>query len=181
MSDRFFLGEAATQRKAYPESGEKLRRSANDSDLLGGSRLADDFAPLHVNRQARKGRDVTAPFVVVGQRGAVIFDAGFRIGVEDRNKPIGLRKRKRTEQNGIDHRKDREVRPETDCDRGERGDRKRRRFAELAKGEAKIVHEQNYSARKAVTCSEADIGVYSLVIDTVLELPLVFGAVEMAF
>src|SRR5207245_8940174 len=66
-----------------------------------------------------------------------------RIGVEDRNKPIGLRKRKRTEQNGIDHRKDREVRSQTDRDRGERGDRKRRCFAELAKGEAKIVHEQD--------------------------------------
>src|SRR5213078_2601769 len=95
-------------------------------------------------------------------------DSGFWISVEDRYQPIGLRKRKRTDQNGIDHRKNREVRSQTDRDRGERGDRKRRCFAELAKGEAKIVHERNYSARKAVTCSEADIGVYSLVIDTVL-------------
>ena len=131
--------------------------------------------------KAREGRDVAAPLVVVGQRGAVILDAGFRIGVEDRDQPIGLRKRKRTEQDGIDHRENREVRSQADRDRGQRGDRERRSFAQLAKGEAKIVHEQTYSARKAATCSNADIAVYSLVIDAVLELTFVLGAVEMAF
>jgi len=73
--------------------------------------------------------------------------------------------------------KNREVRSQADRDRGKRGDRERRRFAELAKGEAKIVvHEQSYSARKAATCSNADIAVY--VIDPALELTLVLGAVE---
>jgi hypothetical protein len=50
----------------------------------------------------------------------------------------------------------------------------------LAKGEAKIVHQQTYSARKAATCSNADIAVYSLVIDAELELTFVLSAVEMA-
>ena len=67
--------------------------------------------------------------------------------------------------------------PRQIADRGKRGARERRRFVELAKGEAKIVgHEQTHSARKAVTCSNADIAVY--VIDPVLELTLVLGAVE---
>src|SRR5205814_5478761 len=52
LSDRFFLGEAATQRKAYAESGKKLRRSANDSHLLGRTGFADDFTALHPNGQA---------------------------------------------------------------------------------------------------------------------------------
>ena len=77
--------------------------------------------------------------------------------------------------------KNREIRSHADRDRGERGDRERRCFAELAKGEAKIAHEQTNSARKAVTYSNADIAVYSLVIDAVLELPLVFCGIEMAF
>ena len=110
-----------------------------------------------------------------------MLDPGFRIGVEDRDQPIGLRKRKRTEQNGIDHRENREVRSETDRNRGQRRNRERRSFAKLTKGEAKIVHEQTYSARKAVTCSNADIAGYSLVIDSELELTFVLSAVEMAF
>ena len=92
-----------------------------------------------------------------------------------------MRERKRTEKDGIDDRENREVRSETDRDRGERGKREGRSFAKLAKCVAEIVHEQNYSARKPVTCSKADIGVHSLVTDTGLELPLVFRAVEMAF
>ena len=91
-----------------------------------------------------------------------------------------MRKRQRTEQDGIDHRENREVRSEADRDRGKRGDRERRSFAELAKGEAKIVHEQTNSAHKAVACSNADIAVYSLVIDSELELTFGPSAVEMA-
>ena len=68
------------------------------------------------------------------------LDAGFRISVEDRDEPLGLWKRKRPEQDGIDHREDGEVRPETDRDRGERGQGERRRLAQLAKGVAKVVH-----------------------------------------
>ena len=41
---------------------------------------------------------MTAAFVVVGQRGAVALDAGFRIGVEDCHEPVGLGKWQRTEQ-----------------------------------------------------------------------------------
>ena len=103
--------------------------------------------------KAREGRDVAAPFVVIRHRRAVILDAGFRIGVVDRDQPIGLRKRERPEKDGIDHREDGEVRPETDRDRGHRRDRERRSFAELAKSKAEVVHEQTYSARKAATGS----------------------------
>ena len=88
----------------------------------------------------------------------------------------------RMEEDRIYDPKNREVRSQADRDRGKRGDRERRRFVELAKGEAKIVvHEQTYSARKAATCSNADIAAYSLVIDAALELPLVFCGIEMAF
>jgi len=76
--------------------------------------------------------------------------------------------------------KNREVRSQADRDRGKRGDREPRCFVELAKGEA-IVHKQTDCARKAATCSNADIAVNSLVIDAVLELPLVFCGIEMAF
>jgi len=90
-----------------------------------------------------------------------------------------LRKRKRTEEDRIYDPKNREVRSQADRDRGKRGDRERRRFVELAKGEAKIVHEQTHSARKAVTYSNADIAVYALVIDAEHELTFVLSAVEM--
>src|ERR1044071_7954321 len=63
LIDRFFFSEAATHRQAYPESREELRGSANDSDLLGRPRFADDFAPFHPNRQTRESRDVAAPLV----------------------------------------------------------------------------------------------------------------------
>ena len=87
----------------------------------------------------------------------------------------------RMEEDRIYDPKNREVRSQADRDRGKGGDREGRRFVELAKGEAKIVHEQTYSARKAVTWLNADIAFYSLVIDAVLELPLVFCGIEMAF
>ncbi len=91
--------------------------------------------------KAREGRDVTSPLVVIGQRRAIVLDSGFRIGVEDCYEPIGLRKRKRTQQNGINHREDGEVRSETDRDRGEHGYCERRSLAQLAKSEGEIVHE----------------------------------------
>src|SRR3954470_23261945 len=50
LSDRFFLGEAATHRQAYAESRKKLGRSANHSDLFGRTGFTDDFAALHPNR-----------------------------------------------------------------------------------------------------------------------------------
>ena len=92
-----------------------------------------------------------------------------------------MRKWKRTEEDGIYHPKNREVRSQADRDRRKRGDRERRCFVELAKGEAKIVHAQTYSARKAGTCSNTDIAVYALFVDSALELTFVLGAIEMAF
>src|SRR3954462_6916055 len=49
LIDRLFLGEAATQREAHTESVKKLGRGANDSDLLGRTGFADDFAAFHPN------------------------------------------------------------------------------------------------------------------------------------
>src|SRR5947208_4351380 len=178
---RFRFGKAATHRKIDAECRKKIRRDAHDFCLLGRTGFADDFAEVTKDGKARERRNVAPSLVVIGNRRAVILDAGFRIGVENRDEPIGLRKRKRTEEDRIYDPKNREVRAKADRDRGKRGDRERRCFAELAKGEAKIVHEQTYAARKAATCSNADIAVYSLVIDAVIELPLVFCGIEMAF
>ena len=141
---RFRFGEGATHREINAQRREKFRRDAHDLDLLGGTGIAQDFGALAIEGKARERRDVAAPLVVIGDRRAVILDSGFRIGVEDRDQPIGLRKRKRTEQNGIDDRENREVRAETDRDRGQRGQREGRSFAKLAKGVAEIVH-QNFS------------------------------------
>ena len=139
-SDRLRLVEAAPHHRAGAKRREKVRRDAHDLFLLGRAGLADDFGAVPKDGKAREGRDVAAPFVVIRQRGAVALDPGFRIGVEDRDQPIGLRKRKRTEQNGIDHREDREVRSQADRNRGQRRNRERRSVAQLTKGEAKIVH-----------------------------------------
>ena len=111
------------------------------------------FAAVAIDGKARERRDVAAPLVVIGDRRAVVLDAGFRIGVEDRDQPIGFRKRQRTEQDGIDDREDGEVRAETDRDRGERGQREGRSFAELAKGVAKIVHWNSMRADSAISRS----------------------------
>src|SRR6266446_2903273 len=123
---RFFIGEVAADRRAYPKGREKFRRDANDFLLLHGARITDGFGSLHIHGKAREGRDVAATLVVIGYRRAIILDSGFWISVEDRDQPIGLRKRKRTEQNGIDHREDGQVRAEANRDRGERGQGKRR-------------------------------------------------------
>src|SRR6266446_8157876 len=112
LRGRFFLGEVATDRGAYTKGREKFRRDAHDFLLLHGARIADGFGSLHIHGKAREGRDVAAPLVVIGDRRAVILDAGFWIGVENRDQPIGLRKWKRTEQNRIYHCENREVRSE---------------------------------------------------------------------
>src|SRR5947207_5246751 len=140
MRVRFFIGEVATDRGAYPKGREKFRRDAYDFLLLHGAWIADGFGSLHIHGKAREGRNVAAPLVVIGQRRAVILDSGFRIGIEDRDQPIGLRKWKRTKQNGIDDREDGEVRTKTDRDRGKRSDREGRRFAKLAESVLQIVH-----------------------------------------
>src|SRR5205814_178730 len=120
---RFFIGEVAADREAYPKRREKFRRDADDFLLLHGARITDGFGSLHIHGKAREGRNVAAAFVVVGNRRAVIFHAGFWIGVEDRDQSIGLRKGKRAQQDGINHRENRQVRTETNRDRGKRGDR----------------------------------------------------------
>src|SRR5205814_8197996 len=101
---RFFIGEVATDREAYTKGREKFRRDAHDFLLLHGARITDGFGSLHLHGNAREGRDVAAPLVVVCDRRAVILDSGFRIGVENRDEPIGLREWKRTKENGINHR-----------------------------------------------------------------------------
>src|SRR5437016_7949817 len=178
---RFLFCKGATHREINAECREKIRRDAHDFCLLNRTGFADDFAEVTKDGKTREGRNVAPSLVVIGNRRAVILDAGFRIGVENRDQPIGLRKRKRTEEDRIYDPKNREVRSQADRDRGERGDRERRCSTELAKGEAKIVHEQTNSAHKVVTYSNADIAVYSLVIDSELELTFVLSAVEVAF
>src|SRR5436190_9017446 len=140
LRGRFFLGEVATDRGAYTKGREKFRRDAHDFLLLHGARITDGFGSLHIHGKAREGRDVAATLIVIGYRRTIILDSGFRIGVEDRDQPIGLRKRKRTKENGINHRKNREDRSQTDRNGSERRDGERRRFAELTKGKTQIVH-----------------------------------------
>src|SRR5216110_2879732 len=91
---RFFIGEVAADRWAYTKSREKFRRDAHDFLLLHGARITDGFGSLHINGKALEGWNVAAPLVVVGQGRTVIFDAGFWIGIEDRDQSIGLRKGK---------------------------------------------------------------------------------------
>src|SRR5207248_7796575 len=99
LRGRFFLGEVATDRGSYTKGGEKFRRDAHDFLLLHGARITDGFGSLHIHGKAREGRDVAAPLVVIGDRRTVVLDSGFRIRVVNRDQPIGLRKRKRPEQN----------------------------------------------------------------------------------
>src|SRR6266446_521701 len=136
----FLFTEGATHREIDAEGREKIRRDAHDFCLLSRTGFADDFAEVTKDGNARERRNVAAPLVVIGYRRAGILESSVRIGVEDRHQPIGLRKGKRTEQNGIDHREDREVRAETNRDRGERRDREGWSFAKLAKSELEIVH-----------------------------------------
>src|SRR6266478_3256684 len=107
---RFFIGEVAADRGTYPKGREKFRRDAHDFLLLHGAWITDGFGSFHIKGKAREGGDVAAPLVVIGDRRAVILDSSLRISVEDRYQPIGLRKWKRTEQDRIDHRENREVR-----------------------------------------------------------------------
>ena len=146
-SDRLRLVEAAPHHRTGAERREKVRRDAHDLFLLSRAGLADDLGAVPKDRKAREARDIAAPFVVVRQRGAVALDPGSRIGVEDRDQPIGLRKRKRTEQNGIYHRENREVRSQADRNRRQRRNRERRSAAQLTKGEAKIVHATHSTLR----------------------------------
>src|SRR6266403_5056587 len=132
LRGRFFLGEVATDRGAYAKGREKFRRDTHDFLLLHGARITDGFGSLHIHGKARESRNVAASLVVIGYRRAIILDSGFRIGIEDRDQPIGLRKWKRTEQDGIDHRENRQVGSEANCHGGNRCDREGRSFAELA-------------------------------------------------
>src|SRR6267378_2121005 len=118
LRGRFFLGEVAADRGTYPKGREKFRRDAHDFLLLHGAWIADGFGSLHIHGKAREGRNVAAPLIVIGYRRTVILDTGFRIGVEDRDQPIGLQERKRAEQDGINHRENREVCSQADRDRG---------------------------------------------------------------
>src|SRR5438128_370159 len=147
LRGRFFLGEVATDRGAYTKGREKFRRDTHDFLLLHGARITDGFGSLHIHGKARERRNVAAAFVVIGYRRAVILDSGFRIGVEDRDQPIGLREWKWPQQNGINHREDREVRPETDRDRGKTRDRENRGLAKLAQGELQIGHVTRSATR----------------------------------
>ena len=112
-----------------------------------------DFGAVEKDGKAREGRDVAAPLVVIGDRRAVVLDPGFRIGVEDRDQPVGLRKRKRPEQNGIDHREDREVRSEADRDRGQRRQRESRSLPEATNSVAHVIHHAVHSRTSFISHS----------------------------
>src|SRR5438132_158499 len=139
LRGRFFVGEVATERGPYTKGREKFRRDAHDFLLLHGARVTDGFGSLHIHGKAREGRDVAAALVVVGDRRTVVLDTGFRIRVVNRDQPIGLRKRQRPEQNGIDHREDGEVCSQANRDRGQRGHGEGRSLAQLPQGEAKVA------------------------------------------
>ena len=113
---------------------------AHDFCLLGRTGFADDFAEVTKDGKALEGRNVAAPLVVIGDRRAIILDAGFRISVENRDQSIGLREGKRTKQNRIDHGEDREVRPEADRDRGQRGEGEAGRLEQLPESETETIY-----------------------------------------
>src|SRR5207249_5798844 len=140
MGVGLFISEVATDGDLNTKGREKFRRDTHDFLLLHGARITDGFGSLHIHGEALEGRDVAAPLVVIGYRRAIILDSGFWIGVEDRHQPIGLRKWKRTEQNRINYRENREVRAETDRDRGQRGHGEGRGLAQLPQSELRIVH-----------------------------------------
>src|SRR5439155_9864725 len=129
---------------------EKFRRDAHDFLLLHGARITDGFGSLHIHGKAREGRDVAAPLVVIGYRRAVVFHAGFRISVANRDQPVCVWKWKWTEQDGIDHRENRQVRPEADRDRGQRGEGEAGRLAQLPESKTQIVHDADSNLRSSV-------------------------------
>src|SRR5258708_33400848 len=63
---------------------------------------------------------MTSAFVVVGQRGAVALDAGFRVRIEYRHEAVGLGKWQRMEQDRVDHGKNRQIRSEANGE-GQKG------------------------------------------------------------
>src|SRR5258707_11713437 len=94
----FLVRESASDRGAEPKSREKIRRHAHGLEAFRRAGLTDNLRSIAVDRERGEGRNMTTSFVVVGHRGAVALDAGFRIRIEYGHEPVGLGKWQRTEQ-----------------------------------------------------------------------------------
>ncbi len=103
----FFFCESASDRRAEPESREKIRRHAHGLLAFRRAGLTDYLGAIVIDRERGEGGNMTTSFVIVGQRRAVAVDAGFRIRIEYRHKPVWRGKWQRTEQDRVDHGKNR--------------------------------------------------------------------------
>src|SRR6266446_5901330 len=84
---------------------------------------------------------MTTSFVIVGQRGTVAIDPGFRISIEYRHEPVGLGKWQGTEQHRIDHGKNRQIRTEANSEGQKSGSCKCRGLLEQAGGVTQLPAE----------------------------------------
>src|SRR5690242_12789802 len=98
---RLVFGKRPPYHRTAAQCGKEVRR--NLRDLLASCRagLANDRVAVAIDCKGAEGRYVTTPLVVVGQGGAVPFDARLRVRVEDGHQSSGIRKRQWAEQYGI--------------------------------------------------------------------------------
>ncbi len=115
------LGERAPCREHHAEGREIVRRHPHRRDLLGRAALADHRGTGAIRGHTRERGDLSTPVVVVGQRGAIVGDAGLWIRVVDAHQPIRVWKRQRPQEQRVNDREDREVRADADRQRRESG------------------------------------------------------------
>src|SRR5579859_2076849 len=97
---------------------------------------------------------MTAALVIVGQGGAIAIDASFRIGIEDGHEAAGFGKWQRTEQDRVDHGKNRQISTKTNGERQKRSSCKSGRFPEQSAGvtqlPAKLIKQVNAKCFAAI-------------------------------
>ena len=139
LEGRLLVGERAADYRTASERGEEVGRHAHHLLALGRPGVADDSGVFPIEGKRGEGRDAPAALVVVGDRRAIVHDAGARVGVEDANQPVGVGERQRAEQDGVDDREDGEVGAEAQRKRGQRRGREARRLAHQPEGMPQLL------------------------------------------